>query len=130
MALSIEFDGGFEPNNFGTSAWAAGAVSVRFHPWKRVYLAARADYFYEWIAQSAAGTATPIFWAGSRWIASGTATVDFRPWDNFSLRLEYRHDQAEKPLYFQNQVSTDADGNFIPNARAQDTLTLGAVAWF
>ncbi|HVP61385.1 MAG TPA: outer membrane beta-barrel protein [Myxococcaceae bacterium] len=130
VALSVQFDGGFEPNNFGTSAWAAGAASVRFHPWKRVYLSVRADYFYEWIAQNAVGTATPIFWAGSRWIASGTATVDFRPWDNISLRLEYRHDQAEKPLFFQGQVSTDSSGNFIPNAKFQNTLTLGAVAWF
>ncbi|HTS80154.1 MAG TPA: outer membrane beta-barrel protein [Myxococcaceae bacterium] len=131
VAFNAQFDGGFEPNNFGTSAWAAGAVSVRFHPWKRVYLAARADYFYEWIAQNANGTATPIFWAGSNWIGSATATVDVRPFkNNISVRLEYRHDQAQKPLYFQHGVTLDAQGNYIPNAKAQDTLTLGAVAWF
>src|SRR5262249_16521793 len=99
VAFSLQLDGGVEPNNFGTSAWAAGAASVRFHPWKRVYLAARVDYFYEWIAHNANGTATPIFWAGANWVGSATATVDVRPFDNISVRLEYRHDQAQKPLY-------------------------------
>ena len=102
-----------------------------FHPWKRVYLAARVDYFYEWIAQNANGTATPIFWAGSNWIGSATATVDVRPFkNNISVRLEYRHDQAQKPLFFQHDVPLDAQGNDVTNAKHQDTLTLGAVAWF
>ena len=131
VAFNAHFDGGFEPNNFGTSAWAAGALSVRFHPWQRVYLAARVDYFYEWIAQNANGTATPIFWAGSNWIGSATATVDVRPFkNNISVRLEYRHDQAQKPLFFQHDVPLDAQGNYVTNAKHQDTLTLGAVAWF
>lgn len=131
VAFSAQLDGGFEPNNFGTSAWAAGALSVRFHPWQRVYLAARVDYFYEWIAQNANGTATPIFRAGSKWIGSATTTVDVRPFkNNISVRLEYRHDQAQKPLFFQHDVPLDAQGNYITNANRQDTLTLGAVAWF
>ena len=130
VALNVEFDGGFEPNNFGTSAWAAGAVSLRYHPWKPIYFAARADFFYEWVAQNANGTATPIFWAGSRWISSGTATVDIRPASNLSVRLEYRHDRSEKPLFFKLDVPTDAQGNYIPNAKSQDTVTFGVVAWF
>jgi hypothetical protein len=89
------------------------------------------DYFYEWIAQNATGTATPIFWAGSNWIGSATATVDFRPFqNNISVRLEYRHDQAQKLLFFQHDVTLDAQGNYVTNAKHQDTVTLGAVAWF
>jgi opacity protein-like surface antigen len=56
--------------------------------------------------------------------------VDVRPFENISVRLEYRHDQAQKPLFFQHAVSVDAQGNFITNAKHQDTITLGAVAWF
>ena len=95
-----------------------------------MYLAARGDFFYEWIASNAAGSASPIFWGGANWMSSGTATIDVRPWDNVSFRLEYRHDQAQAPLFFDGQVLVDAMNNFVPNASSQDTITLGATAWF
>ena len=123
-------DGGFEPNNFGTSGWTAGAVSFRFQPLSWLYLSARGDAFYEWIASNALGTAAPLFWGGSHWVSSQTATIDVRPNANMSVRLEYRHDQSEQPIYFAGNVATDATGNFITNARAQNTITVGAVAWF
>ena len=63
-------------------------------------------------------------------MSSATATVDVRPWDDVSFRVEYRHDQAQAPLYFDGQVQVDAMDNFVPNARGQDTITLGATAWF
>ena len=124
------FDGGVEPNAFGDSGWAAGALYLRVHPRKWLYLAARGDFFYEWIARDAAGSAAPIFWGGAKWVSSATATVDVRPWDDVSFRIEYRHDQAEAPLFFAGQVLVDAMNRFVPNARSQDTLTLGATAWF
>ena len=130
LSTLFHFDAGFEPNNFGTSAWAAGAVYLRVRPRPWLYLAARGDVFYEWTAENASGAASPIFWAGARWVSSGTATVDLRPGDNMSVRIEYRHDEAQQALFFQGQVATDALGNYIPNARSQDTITLGAVAWF
>lgn len=130
LSALAHFDGGVEPNNFGSSGWAAGALYLRFHPIKRMYLAARGDFFYQWIASNGSGTATPIFWAGARWMSSATATVDVRPWDNVSFRVEYRHDQAQAPLFFDGTVLVDAMGTFVPNARGQDTLTLGATAWF
>jgi hypothetical protein len=123
-------DAGFEPNNFGTSGWAAGAASFRFQPLPWMYLSARADAFYEWIPSNALGTATPLFWGGSRWVSSQTATFDVRPNEHMSVRVEYRHDQSEAPIYFAGNVSTDAAGNFITNARAQNTVTVGALAWF
>jgi hypothetical protein len=130
VSTLFHFDAGFEPNNFGVSAWAAGAVYIRFKvkPW--LNLSARADTFYESIPTNSLGTAAPIFWAGSHYMSSGTATIDVRPNENLSIRLEYRHDETEKDLFFQGQVMTDATGNYIPNARTQNTLTLGGVAWF
>jgi hypothetical protein len=126
----VQADAGFERNTFGTSGWAAGAAYARVQPAPWLYLVARGDYFREWIANDAAGSAAPLFWAGVEWVASGTLTADTRPTDNLSVRLEYRHDQAQAPLYFEGQVATDAAGTFIPNASHQDTLTLGVVAWF
>ena len=130
FSMMVHGDAGFEPNNFGDSGWAAGAVYVRVQPAKWLYLAARADTFYEWIASNASGSATPLFWAGSHWVSSQTATIDVRPNDNMSVRLEFRHDRSELPIYFQGNVATDANGNFVPNAVAQNTITLGATAWF
>lgn len=130
LELLAHFDGGFEPNHFGTSWWAAGAAYVRVHPLARLYLAARADYFHETMAKNADGQAAPIFWSGATWIASGTLTADYRPADNISLRLELRHDEAQKNLFFAGQVPYTTDGFAIPNARTQNTLTVGAVAWF
>ena len=58
-------------------------------------------------------------------------TADFRPATNLSVRLEYRDDRASGPMYFRGQVTTDvATGNDIPTAKSQQTMTLGAVAWF
>lgn len=130
LSALVHFDGGVEPNNFGDSGWAAGALYLRFHPIKWMYLAARGDFFYEWIASNGSGAASPIFWGGARWMSSATATVDVRPWDNVSFRVEYRHDQAQAPLFFDGTVLVDAMSHFVPNARGQDTLTLGATAWF
>lgn len=114
----------------GTSSWAAGAGSARLTVAERLLVAARVDYFREWTATGAAGAATPIFWAGARWITSQTATIDLRPARNLSVRLEYRHDVSERNLFFQGNVQRDATGQDQPSARTQDTLTLGAVAWF
>jgi Putative beta-barrel porin-2, OmpL-like. bbp2 len=126
LALLAHFDAGFEPNRFGTSAWAAGALYARVRTRKWLYVAARGDAFYERVPTGA----TPIFWAGASWVASATATVDFRPWDTLSFRVEYRHDHAERALYFERRLAFDLTGAPVPSATAQDTLTLGATAWF
>lgn len=130
LSLMAHGNAGVEPNAFGVSWWAAGALyaRVRLRPW--LYLAARGDLFHETPASNAAGTASPIFWP-ARWVSSGTATLDARPHDNVSVRLEYRHDAAGGDTYFRGAVATDpATGAFVPNARTQDTLTLGATTWF
>jgi hypothetical protein len=103
---------------------------LRFRLLSWLYLSARGDGFREWVASNALGTATPLFWAGSRWVSSQTATIDVRPNGNMSVRLEVRHDQSQRPIYFAGNVTIDASGNFVTNARAQDTITVGVVAWF
>jgi hypothetical protein len=123
VSFLAQANAGFEPNRFGTSSWAAGAVYARVMFARWLYASARGDVFYEHVPPGA----TPIFWSGVDWVSSGTITLDARPTrDHLSVRLEYRHDRADGDLYFAGTV--DASG--APNARSQDTLTLGATAWF
>jgi hypothetical protein len=125
VALAAQLDGGFEPNRFGTSRWFDGAGYVRVQPTARLYLAARLDYFHEYDA----GAASRLFFPAND-VGSGTLTADFRPTSNLSLRLEYRNDRASAPMYFRGQVAMDLVGNDVPTAKSQQTMTLGAVAWF
>jgi hypothetical protein len=76
-----------------------------------------------------------LFWPnpnadGVSVLGSGTLTLDARPTDNLSIRLEARRDLANTNLYFRGSVAKSAAGADVPNADAQTTLTLGAVAWF
>jgi hypothetical protein len=131
FSLGLQVDGGFEPNAFGTSSWLAGALTVRARAARWLYFAARVDGFLENVATDAmGGRASPIFWPAP-WVSSQTATVDVRPMDNISVRLEYRHDHAGAEMYYAGAVRTDpVTGLGVVNARAQDTLSLGATAWF
>jgi hypothetical protein len=65
-------------------------------------------------------------------IVSETATVDYRPIKGFSVRLEYRYDQADDNLYFRSHVagSGTAQDPYVPNSKRQDTTLLGLVGWF
>lgn len=130
LSFLAEADGGMERNRFGLSYWGAGAIYARVHPVSWLYLAARGDRFQEHRGGGTAGTASPIFFPAS-WVTSGTFTVDGRPHDNVSVRLEYRHDQASSEMYFQGDVKGDGTKvPFVPNSRAQNTLTAAALAWF
>jgi len=126
-----EVDGGLEQNNFGLSSWAAGAIYARVHPASWLYLAARGDYLEEHRGSGPTGTASAIFFPAS-WVGSGTFTIDGRPHDNVSLRLEYRHDQAASDIYFKGTVqgAGTTASPYVPNAVAQNTITAAALAWF
>lgn len=126
LALQLHADGGFEPHRLGTSAWIAGAAAARVLLLPGWWLAARGDLFGE-ITPDGAST---IFWPAA-WVASATATVEYRPADQVSLRLEYRHDHAADDVYFGGTVR--GDGllvPYVPNRSSQDTLTAGVAAWF
>lgn len=119
-SVMAQVDGGIEANTFGNSGWLAGALAVKLQLSSTLYAAARADYFREYVAVGAAS----IFWP-TPWVAEATATVAWQPTDGLSVRLEGRHDHAKDRVYFGGEVAGGA-----PNRRAQNTLTLGAVAWF
>ena len=121
---------GMEQNRFGTHWWRAGAVYARVQPLPFLYLAARGDAFLEDVAENAQGRASTVFFGTD--VYGVTGTVDVRPIENhLSIRAEYRHDIAGAPLYFgQNALADPTSTSSMPNARTQDTLTLGVTGWF
>lgn len=121
VSLQLHADAGFEDNAFGRSDWIAGAAAVRVEaaPW--LWIAGRGDVFRESAASNERGTAAAIFWPVDR-VSSATFTLDARPRETFSMRLEYRHDSGSGPLYFGRDGQPDRD--------RQDTVTLGMTAWF
>lgn len=120
VAVLAHLDLGLEPNRFGTSRWAAGALYARWTPNPVVVFALRGDVFYERVGANDQGQAASIFWP-VEWISSGTATIELRPVSQGSLRFEYRHDHGAAPLFI------DQEG--AASRRAQDTFTVGLTAW-
>lgn len=131
LSFILHADAGFEKNTFGTSDWAAVAGYIRVKLSGQFFIAARADYFWEHVASNSSGTASALFWPGKR-VASETLTLDFRPLDNISVRLEGRHDGGSTEMFFRGRVAGDGSTAvpYVANARSQDTLTLGATSWF
>lgn len=130
VAVLVHGDGGWEYNRFGLSDWYAGALASRVKVADWLFVALRGDRFWEDVGSNSRGRATPIFWPVG-WVSSGTATLDVRPHDHVSVRLEYRHDQADGATFFRGTVAgagSPADP-YVPNANAQDTMTLGVTGW-
>jgi hypothetical protein len=132
LSFAAEGDAGWEPNRFGTATWWGAAAYARVEPVHHVYVAFRGDRLAEHLAADASGTSSSLFFGGPRWVTSGTMTLEVRPHDQISIRLEGRHDLAQAPLFFKSTVQGDGSGAapYIANARAQTTLLLGATAWF
>ncbi len=134
LSFAAQADYGWEPSRIATARWIAGALYARVKPVDRFYVALRADRFHEHLAtNNATGqVSSPIFWNGVEWVSSQTATLDYRPHDQISLRLEYRHDIADTPLYFGRDVTGTGSSTdpYVPDRRTQDTLLLGGTAWF
>ena len=131
LSFLAHANAGLEPGRFGVARWAAGALYARVKTADWLYVVARGDRFYEDVPSNASGRATPIFWPVA-WVSSATLTLDARPRDFIAVRLEYRHDQADGPIYFRSNVQGDGSVSspFIANANSQDTLTLGVTSWF
>jgi hypothetical protein len=126
-----ELNGGAEPNDLGFSGWFAASLSSRVmvRPW--LFVAARGSVFLEKRASKDGVEADPIALPSSR-VAAGTLTLEARPTDGLSIKLEGRHDNAATPIYFaRGVVGTGADASpYVTDARYQTTLTMGATAWF
>ncbi len=130
LAFMGHMNGGTEPNHFGTSSWIAGAVYARLRASPKLSFVVRADAFRERVPSNSEGSATPIFWPVP-WVASSTATVDFRPHERTSFRLEARHDHAAGKMFFGDTLEGDGLATpFIANRNLQTTVTLGATTWF
>jgi hypothetical protein len=131
LSLAGQADYGWESTRMGRTHWVAAALYARIEPMNRVYIAFRGDRFHESLAEGSAGTSSAVFWNGIEWVSSGTVTLDLRPHDQMSIRLEYRHDAASGPLYFERDVRGDGGAApYIANVTTQDTAVLGATAWF
>lgn len=132
LSLQAQGDVGFEETRMGTSSWAAVALAARYKLASFLYLAGRVDRFGETVASDGTLAATPIFWSGSPWVSSQTVTLDARPAEQLSVRLELRRDASGRELYYRGQVAGtgEADAPYVPNARTQGTVLLGATAWF
>lgn len=124
LAFIANLNGGFEPNRYGISAWLAGALYGRVQLSELFFFTLRADSFFEHVASDRGGRASAIFWPAP-WIVSGTGTLEFRPHERASVRLEYRHDQAGADMFFGGGASTET-----VSRASQDTLTLGVTTWF
>jgi hypothetical protein len=121
--------GGVEPNRLGVSAWLGAALyaRVRFASW--LFAAVRGDLLHEWVPTNSES----LFGFGDVGLhGSGTVTLEALPHRHLSLRLEYRHDHANGVLYFRDNPPTlpRMPTAALPNTTWQDTLCLGATAWF
>jgi len=123
LKLQPHFDAGFEPTDFGTSFWVAGALAAQAKLTDWLFAAVRTDAFYEKAASSPSGDASRIFWPVD-WVTSQTATLEARAADHVSIRLEYRHDHAAGDMFFAGDVVGDgAAAPFVADARYQNTFT-------
>jgi hypothetical protein len=156
LSLMAHANGGFEPvfegeprgasRYNGTQWWFGAALYARVQPVRWLYLAVRGDYLTESLANRPTDPATmalsepaPIVTAQRTLLndpafsplGSVTATADFRPHDNLSLRVEYRHDESSGFLFSDNtRFLPTADPRHPGMTSAQNTLTLGATAWY
>jgi hypothetical protein len=122
LSIQAHADGGFEDTTFGRSSWRAGAIAARVKASSWLSIAGRADILDETIPSSSAGTASALFFPTAQ-VRSLTATLDARPADRMSVRLEFRHDAARDAIYFKGSSAE-------PSAKSQSTLTFGLTAWF
>jgi hypothetical protein len=132
LSLAAEANGGWESGDLGTDAWFGGGLWARAKATDWLYFAARGDGIYEHVG-SKNGVSSPIFFAGGNHIASGTFTIEVRPFDGVSFRLEYRHDDMDEksPQFYKRGFTTLPDGTTVQNAaKVQDTMTLGMTGWF
>jgi hypothetical protein len=109
LTFLVHGDAGFEPG----ASWAGGAGYLKLDVTKQWAAVVRGDYLHD----------TQSILLPVEWVASGTATAQYQPTDGLLFRLEVRHDQAASDAYFSGSA-------VMPASRHQDTVTVGATAWF
>lgn len=130
IQLRADVFAGYEPGRLGVGAWVGIALFARYQLTRWLYAAARLDALHEVRPEDV--RYRPIFLDRAATVGSGTLTLDARPHDHVSIRLEYRHDRAEGPVFVSSASMRDAlrPGAFVPDAAEQNTFLLGMTAWF
>jgi hypothetical protein len=137
LSLGANADAGFERGKLGTGGWLAAALYARLKLTPYLYFAARGDGIYEFVPDKAGvdgdgmpiTVRSPIFFGGGDHVLSSTFTLELRPIDGISFRIEYRHDDSDRdvPLFYKKGL--DANGAQLV-ARSQNTVTFGMTGWF
>ena len=120
LEVAGQVDFGFEPNDIGVSYYLTGSAYARFAFNDFIAVAGRTEIFGESLASSGNNVAPALFLPVD-WVFSFSVAVEVRPVEQAAVRLEYRHDEAQDTIFFDDQ-----DG---PTARRQDALTLGLTVW-
>lgn len=140
ISLMAHVNGGFEPvvpsntalpDPGATQWWVGGALyaRLRFESW--LYLALRGDLLSEFVSNLPLNMQPPrTLFFPSPFVAEFTSTIDFRPHENLSLRIEYRHDVAGNRIYGMLDPTSTPTAPRSTTADYQNTLTFGATAWY
>jgi hypothetical protein len=130
FTLLGHLNGGFEVGRLGSNTWLAASLSLQYRITDAFRVAGRVDGLSEQVASADNVRPGDIFFPAP-WVASATATVEYRFVEHLSVRFEYRHDRSGEDLFFSGEVQGDGVlVPFEPNRPFQDTVTLGVVAWF
>lgn len=125
---------GFEETNFGNNLFL---INVGYLSWlfdNDVRLAFR----YEHLLENAAPGSSSVFLRtlddnnrGGLFGYTGTLSVPLVK-DHLTLRLEYRHDRSRLNWFYKGQLEESGIPHepYLPNARMQNTMTVGVVGWF
>ena len=134
FSLMTQFTPGMEQTSFGTNIWT---INVLYASWKfdnDVRLAFR----YEHLLEKAAKESESVFLRsldennkGGLYGYTTTLSLPIVP-NHLMMRLEYRHDSSKLNWFYKGtlQPTNDSHQPFIPNAKNQNTLTMGLVGWF
>jgi hypothetical protein len=129
LALMAHANAGVEDNDVAQSMWYAAALYARLRLTSWLFAAGRGDWFVEEADLGSTGRPTPIFWGqfdadGKTRVTSATVTLEAQPVEGLSIRSEYRYDDSNVELFFDDQATA------APNIKTQSTVTFGTVVWF
>ncbi len=131
IALGLEANGGWEATSLGTTWWVAAAIQMQVSVFKGLAVAGRLDGIRQVSGKRGDEVAMPVLFAGPG-VASGTITVAYRAEDHVAVMVEWRRDQGGSPQFFWGEVlGTGSDASpYEPNTMWQQTMLVGATAWF
>ena len=122
VEIAAQVDVGIEPNDLGVAWYAAGSAYLRVAFSDYVAMALRGEIYGEQQAESDTGVRSSPLFLASDWVAAGSIALEVRPVPHSAVRLEYRHDQAEARIFFDENPTT-------PTSKSQDAVTLGLTVW-